>query len=259
MFFTLLCISILSATFANASVSPQDLKQTILILDRARNNGIVEFRAGTSTGQLSEVEEKEFRTFLNYLGRRIYYYCGELEKAVPPVSMDELPCHFQETNNLQVQETLPPPPSQTATTSEEISNLDGSLNSALGQFDEMLLRENEQIASRKSTAAQEDSQSNGQGSGSGGSGNSGGSSSENSGNNGTKEQTSKQTSQGGTNAGGAGEGNQDSKTSPRKDQQGIHEDDDIVARQLREAAEKETDPEIKEKLWEEYRKYKKGS
>jgi hypothetical protein len=28
---------------------------------------------------------------------------------------------------------------------------------------------------------------------------------------------------------------------------------------LREAAEKETDPELKEKLWEEYRKYKQGT
>ncbi len=36
----------------------------------------------------------------------------------------------------------------------------------------------------------------------------------------------------------------------------IYEDDDIVARQLREAAEKETDPELKRKLWEEYRRYK---
>ncbi|MEA3292204.1 MAG: hypothetical protein U9Q71_07895 [Pseudomonadota bacterium] len=36
-------------------------------------------------------------------------------------------------------------------------------------------------------------------------------------------------------------------------------DDDVVARQLREAAEKETDPELKKKLWEEYRKYKRGS
>lgn len=35
-------------------------------------------------------------------------------------------------------------------------------------------------------------------------------------------------------------------------------DDDVVARQLREAAEKETDPVLKEKLWEEYRKYKEG-
>jgi len=34
-------------------------------------------------------------------------------------------------------------------------------------------------------------------------------------------------------------------------------DDDIVARQLREAAEKESDPELKEKLWKEYEQYKK--
>lgn len=33
-------------------------------------------------------------------------------------------------------------------------------------------------------------------------------------------------------------------------------DDDIVARQLREAAENETDPVLKEKLWQEYRDYK---
>jgi hypothetical protein len=37
------------------------------------------------------------------------------------------------------------------------------------------------------------------------------------------------------------------------------QDDDIVARQLREAAEKETDPELKEKLWKEYEEYKRGS
>jgi len=36
-------------------------------------------------------------------------------------------------------------------------------------------------------------------------------------------------------------------------------DDDIVARQLREAAENEEDPELREKLWEEYRKYKQGT
>lgn len=36
-------------------------------------------------------------------------------------------------------------------------------------------------------------------------------------------------------------------------------DDDIVARQLREAAEKESDPELKEKLWKEYEQYKKNA
>jgi hypothetical protein len=35
-------------------------------------------------------------------------------------------------------------------------------------------------------------------------------------------------------------------------------DDDVVARQLREAAEKETDPELRKKLWDEYRRYKQG-
>ncbi len=36
-------------------------------------------------------------------------------------------------------------------------------------------------------------------------------------------------------------------------------DDDIVARQLREAAMKETDPELRERLWDEYRKYKQST
>jgi len=35
-------------------------------------------------------------------------------------------------------------------------------------------------------------------------------------------------------------------------------DDDILARQLREAAMNETDPALREKLWDEYRRYIKG-
>ena len=35
--------------------------------------------------------------------------------------------------------------------------------------------------------------------------------------------------------------------------------DDIVARQLREAAMNEKDPELREKLWDEYRFYKFGT
>ncbi|MCZ6853977.1 MAG: hypothetical protein O7G86_08655, partial [Gammaproteobacteria bacterium] len=33
-------------------------------------------------------------------------------------------------------------------------------------------------------------------------------------------------------------------------------DDDIIARQLREAAMLETDPILREKIWDEYRRYK---
>lgn len=45
---------------------------------------------------------------------------------------------------------------------------------------------------------------------------------------------------------------------PPPDDVGDGQDDDIVARQLREAAESETDPELREKLWEEYRAYKRN-
>ena len=45
---------------------------------------------------------------------------------------------------------------------------------------------------------------------------------------------------------------------PGGDEDRRSQDDDIVARQLREAAENETDPELKAKLWKEYREYKKS-
>jgi hypothetical protein len=44
---------------------------------------------------------------------------------------------------------------------------------------------------------------------------------------------------------------------PPEDGAANTQDDDIVARQLREAAENETDPELKAKLWKEYHDYKK--
>jgi transcription initiation factor TFIID subunit TAF12 len=37
------------------------------------------------------------------------------------------------------------------------------------------------------------------------------------------------------------------------------QDDDVVARQIREAAMNEPDDALREKLWQEYRDYKKGS
>jgi hypothetical protein len=48
------------------------------------------------------------------------------------------------------------------------------------------------------------------------------------------------------------------KEPPSGDENISSQDDDIVARQLREAAENETDPELKAKLWKEYRDYKRS-
>jgi hypothetical protein len=48
------------------------------------------------------------------------------------------------------------------------------------------------------------------------------------------------------------------KSAGQAEQAAGTQDDDIVARQLREAAEKETDPVLKERLWKEYHDYKKS-
>ncbi len=45
-------------------------------------------------------------------------------------------------------------------------------------------------------------------------------------------------------------------TTPPPEDLGDGNDDDVVARQLREAAMAEPDPVVREKLWDEYRKYK---
>jgi len=57
----------------------------------------------------------------------------------------------------------------------------------------------------------------------------------------------------GARTGGAeGTGDQDAVPSDVGD----GSDDDIIARQLREAAMNEEDPDLRERLWEEYRTYK---
>ncbi len=55
--------------------------------------------------------------------------------------------------------------------------------------------------------------------------------------------------------GGGGIGGGDSGA-PVPEDVGDGSDDDIVAGQLREAAIAEEDPELREKLWQEYRDYK---
>jgi hypothetical protein len=62
---------------------------------------------------------------------------------------------------------------------------------------------------------------------------------------------------GGGGVGGGAAGGSGPNTVPEDIPDGRN--DDIVARQLREAAMKETDPELRERLWEEYRQYKQST
>ncbi len=60
----------------------------------------------------------------------------------------------------------------------------------------------------------------------------------------------------GSSSGSAGGGGSGTGMTPQPSGRAEGRDDDIVARQLREAAETETNPALREKLWEEYRAYK---
>jgi hypothetical protein len=61
--------------------------------------------------------------------------------------------------------------------------------------------------------------------------------------------------QGSPGAGGGASSRQEEQTFPPPEDIPSGRDDDIVARQLREAAMSEPDPELREALWDEYRKY----
>jgi hypothetical protein len=156
-----------------------------------------------------------------------------------------------------------------AQTVDEVAVLDRELDASLAKFDDMLLNEMEKIQSESAGKLQELAQEaaeaakrlreKGFGSAAPGAGSaeetgkepevqapSGAEQTSGQGKTGTQTASSQSARKGGEGATGTDQ--------HRKD----YEDDDIVARQLREAAEKETDPELKAKLWKEYEEYKRS-
>ncbi len=250
-----LCLVLTTASFSYSTLSSINLRDTILILDRATTNSIKQLQENQE--DQSELETKEFRSFIAYLSGRIDFYCQELERSLPPVDTSDLPCNPSGSTQLTSSDILSSE-MIVETKEDEIAKFDESLDSALGQFDEMLLKEQEEISSQQASQRTKEVGKSATTAGSfGESGQAGNEQQDN-----ASEKTAS-ANQNNEPAGATGKGtgtttNQTSNTSPKKRHPSMEVDDDIVARQLREAAEKETDPEIKEKLWEEYRKYKQG-
>jgi len=149
-------------------------------------------------------------------------------------------------------------PTGTAQTPEERrAAVDRRLDDSLGTFDERIRKEQEGVASERESNA---------GRGAGGDVLVAQSGSESGGRPGDLKSDrgsgSTQGSQGGEAGAGAegpartsaGTGGTGKAAIERAD----GSDDDIVARRLRRAAEQETDPELKEKLWKEYDEYKRS-
>ena len=151
-------------------------------------------------------------------------------------------------------------------TTDEVAALDRQLNASLNEFDARLLKEMDEIqdesASKMRDLAQEAAEAAKRLRERGVDVNTSGSeSSETSEETETQdgEETQADQSKEGSKTVSTRTSRQGSEGSSRKEQgRAGYEDDDIVARQLREAAENETDPELKEKLWKEYEDYKKS-
>ncbi len=250
------------------------LHSSVSALNSARQTALDELE----NLSLSVKETSDYRDFIVYLNTRITNDCRELAEQGGDVALEGLNCpanskpagtstaQFAAADNIFY--TTGIETTESHTQAEKTSELDGGFLSTLGEFDEMLLKEEDKIAARvpsqresSSQAGLSGSDSNSGDAGETGSGEEGEAGEQGEGTEG-RSSPDGQEGQSGASTGAQGKlgaGNADVDHSAYGAPGGKlppPEDDDIVARQLREAAGKEPDPELKKKLWEEYWKYK---
>lgn len=255
---------LLPGQFANAGAE--------FVLDRLRINHAAmlaaetDFRASRRQGLLSPTETSDYAAYIARLHRLVAEDCAALASAGRPA-----PAGFgciRRTGARLAPAAIDQINERTG--EEQLAGLDAELMGGLGDFDEMLLREQARIRA----ASPMDSAPGGADAGDSGQW---GADSKREASQATDAdptlssgEPGYQAASGGQLAGGsqAGSGNGEGMGSgthrqragqrrPRDIPDGS--DDDVVARQLREAAERETSPALKEKLWEEYRRYKRGT
>lgn len=289
----LLMSTVMDAAATSLVSSENELRQSVIALDRARHRAVHDLAEIKQNTALEEKQRQDYEKFIIFLTVRIGEYCQQLRTEAGETAVDDLPC--PEGN--QVFGGIQTGSAQTS--DEQVAELESLLADSLEQFDDKLLKEEERLTARQPRDRETgygygaSSQDPGRGgaAGTGQSSGQGSGSSQSTGSEGTADegsqdreadgaQTAKGTGGSATGAGedgtaatgeggGSGEGagppgggdgaGQSAGSSSRPGKVELDTgDDDIVARQLREAAEKETDPELKKKLWEEYRKYKEG-
>jgi hypothetical protein len=249
-------------------------REDLRITSAAEQRVSAEYESRRAAGSLTAAQQAEYEAYLEEIRGIVLRHRMEvvrLSGAPPPGGAGGYDARRASAVSLP------------QTDAEAISAMEAELEAALGDFDEMLLREQQALVDRARDA----------GGSAGGGGDRGDvtgsgerSGHEGAGGNGARdgpmpgqEQASATVPAGRAGTGPRGEGR--SPTGTREQVAGAAgagrrggasgrrgslpaevpggQDDDVVARQLREAAEKETDPELKEKLWEEYRKFKQAS
>lgn len=258
------------------AVNPAPATEITLKLEEARSNLAVskatEERISTELNTLKQsgnADPDDLKNYEIYLSR-VQSMVAEHQKIVDEMESALARYHGAEKADGGAEAAMAP--EQEA---GDLNTLDRKLGDSLSEFDEMLLKEMDEIREkserRMSTLAEEAASAAGKigaDGGESGAASEGSSAAEGGGEVASEKgrQDSGQSESGGSYGnvpvtegpvagGSAGSGTVSGKGSQPSESE---QDDDIVARQLREAAEKETDPELKKKLWKEYEDYKKA-
>jgi hypothetical protein len=242
---------LLGSAVVAPAVSPDQLPERIRSAQAALNRLEADYQRLRAQGMLNRAEDRDYAAYLEGLAARIAGDCLTLSRheagALPP----DLPCTL-------VQAPLPTRPDRTP--AEQLARLESEFDSSLGDFDQMLLQEQARI--KAATPAGGSGAAGGQSGSGAGAGPGGANRDQHRSSSGAQAGTDTSTGvdfdgEAGPQPGGPG-GRPGTPASSQPPDLPDGSDDDVVARQLREAAEKEQDPELRRRLWEEYRRYKQG-
>ena len=227
-------------------------------------NAKAEFNAARNRGELNVTAQNDYLAWIRQLSDQLARDCATLTQGDLAALPDDLPCEQILSSSL-MPANINLATEQTKT--EQTNGLLDELNASIGEFDERLLQEQARVKAQ--TPPMEPTSGDGQAGSAGSEG-----AEQHTDIAATTGQDPEQSVEDGPQAtpkkaGGEGQDtvskNSTSGTAKPGGSNDVPEnipdgsDDDVVARQLREAAEKETDPELKKKLWDEYRRYKEGT
>jgi hypothetical protein len=261
----ILSVAVIGAGSNNSGEIPLTVKEMLIELkasDSAWRDNEKMFRTMRDTNLSSEVEIEEFASFVAGLQRQMLEDCKRYRDLGGEPIKHGLDCGQGPNESPELVLAIPNS-ADTQTEQEKIDALESELRALEGELDNLFLREQEALRSRGrpevsggtfgenvrsdtvTSAPNSNPPSSGSGSGTAETGKTRGAAG--------KGRKSRER--------GAGSAGKDRVVKPEQKGQSpsaipTGDDDNIVARQLREAAEKETDPVLKKKLWDEYQKYK---
>jgi hypothetical protein len=229
----------------------EDLQATYAVW---RSND-AEFREMRKQDQLSNIDIREFAAFVAGLKRQVIEGCEAVRQLGGDASLHGVDCVKLEDDPESKKGGALKITKRESTREEKKALLEKQMGNLISDFDGLLLQHQDKLKWEQS-----ESQSNGSRD-SGAFDKSGAKETAGAGvlaDGDVKKPGSKDGSIQRAAEPGAGPGVEKQGEMPdfKKEDVGDGSDDDVVARQLREAAETETDPVLKKQLWEEYKKYK---